>query len=419
MYAWGGRKTENGYEFPPFYDGFINELKKNGNDVLVYANADKFGYQYEESLPQKVLEELKVFNPDLFIFFSNQFWDVSPYFDCPVLVYGVDAPLIYSNKKALRNNHHRYRYLISQKSDIQEICTGLGAHSSQIEYMPFVSAIKNRTADKDKNIVFCGSVWLWDGCQEVVKYMSSSPTEKDALFNKEFHKELMNNPSVDQADLFNKLIEKLGFVPRCRLNVTNREVYAGRWSGVNRMKHLQAVADLGLEIYGNHWAQNSMAYFPDLALCWNSKSITGIKQWEDLLNRSRIGFNISHLQAKEGFSWRVVDTMASGACLVTNWTPDLDRLFGKGKIPSYQTQYEAREVCQKLLANDNMREDIIAFCNKKIDEGFRPIHALKIIEDFTHVSLVRTGETRHDYRIQMLVLDKSNRLVLKTSMLDV
>ena len=402
VYAWGGRKTEYGYQFPPFYEGFINELQQNGNEVLVYANADTFGYQFEEDIPNNILSELKEFNPDLFIFFSNKFWDVSEHFDCPIIVYGDDSPVIYSNKKALAKKRNRYLYIVSQQTDIQEVVDYFKVDKTQIAYMPFVTSIMNRKTKKNKNIVFCGSVWLWDGCQEVVSYMKTSPNTKDAIFNQKYSQMLIKYPLIDQDTLYQKTIKELGYKSDKKLDIKNREIYVGRWSGVNRMKYLQSIADLGLEIYGNHWAQNSMAYFPDLALCWNSQSIAGISEWENLLNHSHIGFNVSHLQAKDGFSWRVVDTMGSGACLVTNYSPALDRLFKKNKIPSYTSQYEARELCQKILKNPNMEKDIVAYCNEKINQGFRHKHLLKNIEDFIGVPLTNISQSIKENKTIML-----------------
>ena len=108
---------------------------------------------------------------------------------------------------------------------------------------------------------------------------------------------------------------------------------AGRLSGLRRVRYLSAVADLGLELHGLYWDQACMAYFPEVAFCYNRAPISSLTENQALYNRSKLAINTNHLQAVSGFSWRVCDIMASNACLVTEFKPDMLELFPNVPLP--------------------------------------------------------------------------------------
>ena len=66
---------ENPNAMPCFYESFISGLKAANNEVLVYSI-----YQWNKigkKCPEILLNRIKEFGPDLFIFFNNAFYDVS------------------------------------------------------------------------------------------------------------------------------------------------------------------------------------------------------------------------------------------------------------------------------------------------------------------------------------------------------
>ena len=158
-------------------------------------------------------------------------------------------------------------------------------------------------------------------------------------------------------------------------------------SGSIRRLTLSEISDLGLVIFGpRSWVTESCVD-PYIPLSYNSRAVYSLKHNQDVYNASRLAININHIQALTGFSWRVCDVMASNACLVSEYCPDFEHLFPGVSIPLFSSRYEARELCRKLLDNENMRRDIVAQCNEIIDAKYRFENLVPPLEDFFQVSL--------------------------------
>ena len=78
-------------------------------------------------------------------------------------------------------------------------------------------------------------------------------------------------------------------------------------------------------------------------------------------NRSKISLNLPHAHAREGFSWRVCDILASNVVLLSNRQPDLLQLCkGKVDLPTYESKAEARDIAKALLADPVWRSGAFA-----------------------------------------------------------
>ena len=97
----------------PYFETFLNGLKDFGNNVLCFekTSLDK---ELDMDVPEVLLEKIRDFKPDLFIFFNNQFWDVTKYFDVPIIIYDVDSPNAFCNLEKLKKNK-RYKYFTYYK----------------------------------------------------------------------------------------------------------------------------------------------------------------------------------------------------------------------------------------------------------------------------------------------------------------
>ena len=93
----------------PYFETFLNGLKNAGNNVLCFEKTS-VELVLNDRIPEKYLEIIKNFKPDLFILFNNQFWDISEYFEQPIIVFDVDSPNVYCNLESLKKNQ-RYSYL--------------------------------------------------------------------------------------------------------------------------------------------------------------------------------------------------------------------------------------------------------------------------------------------------------------------
>lgn len=408
-----GCKRGNEYIYPAFHHGLIEELRNNGNNVYCYVKPiTAKAYDFSGQINKELLDELKGLNPDLFIIINNRFWDISDYFDCPIICYSVDSPSLLSNLELLKKKKDRFKFVVQQSIEVDLIKSIIGADRKNIEYILSTTPIQNTYQPKDKNISFLGSQWLWEGLADLVDYMKRNPSREDSIFAKEIHNKLINIEAKTYDEIIEEIYKEHPNYPEPKLIVKDQDIYISRLSGIRRARYLAKIADLGLEIYGDGWATSCMAYFPDLALNWISSRVITASETEELFNTSKLCFQLNHIQAKTGFSWKIPDIMASGGCLVTNSTLDFKRLFGNN-IPTFESDVEARELCAKLLKNPNMREDIVAYSNQKVEELFRPRRAIEQLENLSLIKLIKNNTKRGEFKIQMYKLFEEKKAPTK------
>lgn len=385
MYSYlNNKKDEN--NLPPFYEGFINGLKENGNNVLCYYH-NSFDCDFEKNIPEEILCNIKLFNPNIFIFFNNNFWDITKQFDCPIIIYDVDSPNLYANKEKLSKNLNRYKFIVNQSSGIKLI-KDFGVNEKSVIYVKPFTSIRAEKKEKINNIAFCGSHWLWNGCEFVHKFLSKKPVPKDLKYAQEALRIFKNKPFLNTREIYREF-ENDAFL---KVDFNNMRLSSGRLSGIKRARILTEISDLGLEIRGDHWDHPSLNYFPEIALCYNSRPVHTLQETQNLYNSSKIGFNVNHIQAKTGFSWRVCDILASSACLVTEYTSDIKELFPNIPIPTYTSKSEAREQCIYILNNEHLREDIIGQVHEVIEKNHRFKNTLEAMESFIGIKLKQNQE---------------------------
>lgn len=367
----------------PFYEAFVNGLKEHGNDVLCYFFKE-WNKNFTEEIPSDLLNELKSFDADLYIFFNNNFWDITGYFDKPILIYDVDSPSLYGNKEAIQKNPNKYKIICLQESNIPVIHEMFAVPQENVICMPSFTEIHNdKAVITDKNIVFVGANWTWGGCKFVHDYMKQTLSEEERKAAKLVYDKYMAYPFVSSDEIY----KELGLNVEKKLEISSDKETQGRISGVRRLDYLNEIADLGLEIHGLYWDHEHTKFFPAVAMSYDRNEIFSLKENQELYNHAKIGFNISHIQAVSGFSWRVCDIMASNACIVTEYKSSFGELFPNLNIPMYRSKQEAHELCKKLLESPEERLDIVCQCNEIIDKNFRFIHLLEKMEDFMHMSL--------------------------------
>ncbi|GAB4295970.1 MAG: hypothetical protein Kow0096_13130 [Thiohalomonadaceae bacterium] len=171
----------------------------------------------------------------------------------------------------------------------------------------------------------------------------------------------------------------------------------------SRIQALHAVADLGLELYGtDNWVE-SVDYSLELMKAYQrNKFIKTREQLVGLYQRSKIGVNVSHVQAKDGLPYRVFDIMASNALLITDYrkTSDLYKLFGAElPVPMYRDPCELRSLVRHFLEHDDERRQIVAECNRLIANGHTFSDRVKAILDMLSLS------THEDTRGELHVVD--------------
>ena len=169
------------------------------------------------------------------------------------------------------------------------------------------------------------------------------------------------------------------------------------------MKHLQLLSDLGLKIYGVKWWKKIAFYDFELASCFDPTPIATIEENQWLYNTSKISVNISHPLAKTSFSWRVMDIMASNACLLTEDKPDWRDLFEKYLSKEtldaviYKDRFDMREKAIKLLSDEKLRKNCVKELNHAIEENGRWIHRFSKLEEFLGTKLIGLKNKNPEY----------------------
>lgn len=376
------KQTNREDVLPPFYEGFVNGLKDLGNDVLCFSYKD-WNKDFSQDIPNEIESKIVNFNPNLCIFFNNNFWDVSNKLDCPIIVYDVDSPNMYANLNKIKNNPNRYKFITIQSSMVDVIKSITKTNIKNIRYVHSFTSIQPKNKRVVRNVGFVGCNWMWGGERFLQEFLKKNPSQQEVMDAKQVLAEFIKTPIYD-ADYFYK---KLHLDSKTRLNFFDLKETTARISGVNRAKCLEAIADLGLEIHGLYWDNPSMNYYPKATMCYNKMPIMTLADNENFYNSSLIGFNTNHIQAVSGFSWRVCDILASNACLVSEYKSDIAELFKKANIPMFTNEYEARDLVKKVLNEKNYRLDVVAKAHEIIDSEFRFDYIASNIEDFLGINI--------------------------------
>ncbi|MDR1243863.1 MAG: hypothetical protein LBJ79_01545 [Endomicrobium sp.] len=375
----GIQDYERNNKIPSFYESFINGLKNFGNDVFAYY--DNAWHKEFKSIPEKLLKEIKVFNPDIIILFNNYFYDVSGYFECPIIIFEVDSPIYFWNKDKIVSNPNRYKFFVCQTESLEYISNVFDVSKKNIVKVPFFTEVKAKNIPQAHNISFIGTFFHYGIF--VNEFMLNNPEKDDINQMQKVFEYILKNPFITEKGIIDKLNITSIKITKC-LDI---ERIVGFLSSKNRIKVLSAVADLGLKLYGTRTWLTELNFYPEIAFSYDTKQICSTEEQEEVYNASKLSISISHIQAQSGFPWRICDIMASNSCLVSDYHLNFESSFPGVKIPTFNNPYEAREVCKKLLQEKNMRKDIVLSCQEIINKKFRFKNILGIMEYFLDTKL--------------------------------
>lgn len=256
-----------------------------------------------------------------------------------------------------------------------------------MDYIPPFTGVKaNPEIDQNINIGFCGSHWSWNDFTQIYSFLSLNPTSEERLAAKKVYLEFHKYPFYTSEELY----EKLNITVKNKLYFKDLYNFTTRISGIKRLRYLLEIEELGLEIRGGYWRNPNtpLKAFPELLLAHSDLPVNDFATTQNFYNSAKIGFNTNSYQATSGFSWRVADILGSNACLVTEKAKDLEN-FGI-KIPQFESPTEAKEICKKLLQNENLRKDIVESAHTIINKNHR-FASLPILENIAGIKLKSDG----------------------------
>ncbi len=370
------------------YDTLFGILRDNGNDVFrLNINCPAIAMDYwggnTKVLDEDLIDRIGTFNPDLVFSFNNSLpLDILSKLPetCKICVIDADNPSTFWNKKHLKNNSSRFYYLGLQSYSKKMYEDFLKKElNDEYLYFPPGTAINNIKLVQDKNISFIGSNFYPLAIPEGEDFYSDMGIKLyDALKNNYYLTEEEAKSICPECTNIPWLLEKV------------RAYYVGQ----DRLKHMQALVDLGFTFYGVRW-WNHIAYYDfELAKCFDPTPKITLEDNQWVYNTSKISVNISHPQAKSSFSWRVMDIMASNSCLLMEDKQDWRDLFEKYlsqetlDLVIYNGIYDMRNKAIKLIQDDDLRTKCVKELNNAIEKNGRWHHRLILLEHLLKIPLV-------------------------------
>lgn len=357
---YGGVKVKGEYKTFIFYEGLVEALRKNGNDVMEIITNDFLVQPWggTNELKSKInraklVNDVVSFKPDLVISFNNSSIDgLENIVSCPIAVWSADHFYHFNDLEKLKSNKDRFIFFCAQSGDMADCQKIIGANPEKcFRVKPATSVQSDLNHKKINNIIFVGS-----------PFGNYEEKEKLHKYKKEF------------VELGKKIIKKEGGaseLTRAYKKIQDvHQTILDFGSVANRTCVLSHVAPLGLSIHGGDgWLDVGLDSSLDIFDAYNPTQIYSVAQSQDAYNGSKIGININHSQAKTGFSWRVMDILASSAVLVSNSSADLlEELGDISKEVVYNTPQEAYELCKKLLQDEDLRMRIVRRSNEIVSK---------------------------------------------------
>lgn len=375
--------------YPVFYDCFVSKLKEYGNELLVFQNR-MFGKDFGD-IDDDTRHKIEDFNPDVCFLFNNCFFPIHHFLDCPIVIYEVDSPRYYSNKSDIIKNPDRFCYFIKQSTSAPILIEEYGISDKNIYYIPLFSEVKSdNKIEQTTNICFIGSLFYNAENNVYGRFIREKPTRLEREQFGKIIESLKVNPFVtkdvvcEKYHIDSELVRKYMKFGQLLLDI----------SAEKRIHILSNVTELGLNIYGDKLWRDCYYLDSQLNYSYKDEVVYSLEHNQKIYNQSRIGLSVSHVQAVAGYPWRILDIMASNSCLVSDFHEDLYEDFPELKdiIPLYDNPVQVYNVCKDLLDNEDKRLRIVKACNEVVDERYRFVHCLRIIENYLEIDMNSKNE---------------------------
>ena len=383
-----------------YTQGFINALARMGNsvtciilngfnqpklnDAVIHLKPDYIFTINHEGISKKILKET----------------------NCPIITDINDSLPFLKNLNLIYEYRERYYFTHKVQDTIHQI-------NAVLPYMPkdrnvilgHATDLHRQDIEQDIPISFIGSLSNWD--KSIPNYWRNEFQNSDLTCPEDLEK-LKN-----KKDAFLRQMEEYAAAPLDPCSsvltnpaltnfgkVSNNRNYAQAVTLLKtcnlRYAVLEQLTDLGLRIYSYPIGMvDVISYNIKMFECFDFTPSVTLADAERTFNRSKISINLPHAHVVNGFSWRVPDILASNACLLSDFRPDLKKLMtGYIDIPMYESPAEARELAQKLLKDDVWRKDIVAASQQMIENKCRFEHRLRKLAEKTGLKLECPEEKR-------------------------
>ncbi len=159
--------------------------------------------------------------------------------------------------------------------------------------------------------------------------------------------------------------------------------YAGSAYGVKaeamyRLIILDAIADLGLKIWGWGGWDASFRYFPNIAKSYQKRHLS-LKEINIMNQVSKIVLNISHPQCISAFQQRTFEIPASGGFQIADRRSEIDRVLSEFEIDQFSTIDELRGLIKHYLDHPELREEKVKRLQSAIKDKHTYCHRMSFV----------------------------------------
>jgi hypothetical protein len=328
------------------------------------------------------------FDPELVITFNYAtYYKLLDYVSCPIVIWDADLYHLWNQVEFIKNNVDRFTFFCFSDFGIKYARVFFNIKQSKIFLVENATSLKAEKLKKNVNISFIGT--YFGSSRQIIDFITQYAGKKELFEILNFIK---NNSQPKPERIIKFMANNCGTLLASFLQI-KPETYSGFFSSENRINALNSICDLGLELYGDRGWLSIANVLPSLAACYNRKVRYSAEDNQFLYNSSKICINISHTQSSYGMPWRVCDIMATSGCLISSYSHFIAKCFDKYvKIPMYHNQFEARELCVKLLKDEILRDDIVNGSNLAIKERYRWPMRFKQMEEIFGIPLINNDQ---------------------------
>jgi Glycosyl transferases group 1 len=370
--------------FDPFMSSLIEAFEAQGARLHVIRTNDLVDHLGATSLSRRVSEgtlirHIKSIRP-AFILSTNRggiTGRMTEELDCPIISWLVDhVPFKHDGGDSRTLFGPRDHVVVSASAMVPAIEKRYPALAGRTHFLPFATREGDRrepgNSAPDINVSFVGTFFYGHDFLVLLRRYRNDARISSALLaaasavERDFRSDIEG--IVDKLGLSEVLADNHVAIEDLHMAIANVA------SMNKRIRALDAIADLGLVLWGTDNWIDAAAYSLPLLRCYRfGEFIKTREQLSEVYRRSRVAVDVPHVQAVGGLPYRVFDILASPALLITEYHPesDLFRLFGKNApVPTYRNTDDLRRIVQHYLANEDERRAVVEKCNALVANGF-------------------------------------------------